>query len=282
MGMGRAAESVVDRPVCGDIGGSVGDSGARSDAVLIDALAAQRKVLAREQAREAALMLEFADVRRRWDQRRIGDIEAEGGDARYTAGEFAAIEIAMAVKASRHSVQQVMAVASRLRAETPDAYDAWQAGEIDLPRAVRINRALLRLARDDSKQLLNACVVDVAVCRTAELLGRWLNEFIATVEPDQTDERLRRSLDDRYVSVRPDLDGVSFLSAAMSSVDASAVDQVLTALAAAAAADDPRTMQQRRADALVDVLLGPAPSPRTTRWAPSSPGIPTTPQQSCR
>jgi len=27
-------------------------------------------------------------------------------------------------------------------------------------------------------------VVDVAVCKTAELLGRWLNQFIARVEPE--------------------------------------------------------------------------------------------------
>ena len=218
--MGRAAESVVDRPVGGEGAGVVGGAGARPDAVLIDALAAQRKVLAREQAREAALMLEFADVRRRWDQRRIGEIEADGRDARYTAGEFAAIEIGLAVKASRASVRTVMGVARRLRSEAPDAYDAWLAGEIDLPRAVKISHALLRLSRDDSKELLNSVVVDIAVCKTAELLGRWLNEFVATVEPDQTDERLRRSLDERYVSVRPDLDGISFLSAAVSSVDA--------------------------------------------------------------
>ena len=107
-----------------------------------------------------------------------------------------------------------------------------------------------------SKQLLNTVVVDVATQRTPAILGRWLNQFIAQVEPDQTDERLRRSLEDRYVSVRPDIDGVSFLSAAMSSVDATAVDQVLTALAAAAGPGDLRTQQQRRADALVDVLLG--------------------------
>lgn len=48
-------------------------------------------------------------------------------------------------------------------------------------------------------------------CETAELLGRWLNQFVARVEPDQSDERIRRSLSDRYVSVRPDVDGVSFL-----------------------------------------------------------------------
>jgi hypothetical protein len=104
--------------------------------------------------------------------------------------------------------------------------------------------------------LLNALVVDVAVCKTPEILGRWLNQFILETEKDLQDERLQRSFQDRYVSVRPDLDGMSFLTAELSAVDAHAIDQVLTALAGIAEPGDPRTRQQRRADALVDVLLG--------------------------
>jgi hypothetical protein len=42
----------------------------------------------------------------------------------------------------------------------------------------------------------------------------------------------------------------------LSAVDAHAIDQVLTALAGITEPGDPRTRQQRRADALVDVLLG--------------------------
>jgi len=83
-----------------------------------------------------------------------------------------------------------------------------------------------------------------------------LNQFVARVEPDEQDERIHRSLADRYVSVRTDLDGVSSLNAALSSLDAAAIDRVLTAITAVADPGDTRTLQQRRADALVDVLLG--------------------------
>ena len=220
---------------------------------LIDELAAQQKLLAAAQARQAVLMLEFAAVRGSLDQQLIAELDRE---SRFEAGEFASTEIALAITASRHSVQRSMGIARRLREECPDAYDAWRAGDIDLPRAIRINRAMLRLTRQSSKQVLNATVVDVAVCKTAELLGRWLNEFVAKIEPDQVNERMRRSFEDRYASVRPDLDGISFLSAALSSMDAGAIDQILDALARAAGPDDPRNMQQRRADALVDLVLG--------------------------
>ncbi len=76
------------------------------------------------------------------------------------------------------------------------------------------------------------------------------------VEPDQTNDRMRRSLEDRYVSIRPDIDGISFLHAAIASADADAINQVLDALAAIALPGDTRTFQQRRADACTELLLG--------------------------
>ena len=225
-------------------------------AALIDQLRSQYTVLARAQAGFASLTVQFADARRVEDKRCIANRSAQGLDAHYKAGEFAAREISMAVTSSKRSAERTAAMARRLQAEAPDAWDAWRAGDIDQEKAIRINRALRLLVCDRSKELLNTLVVDVAICRTPEILGRWLNQFIARIEPNETDERLNRSLDDRYVSIRPDLNGVSFLFAAMSAVDATAVDQVLTALAAAAEPGDLRTLQQRRADALVDVLLG--------------------------
>ncbi len=233
---------------------------------LIDDLSAQQRVLAKAQARLAATMLEFDHTRTELDRRRIADRIAVGADPHFEAGEFAAMEIGLAITTTKHAVQRTVGIAARLGQEAPDAWDAWLAGEIDQLKAAKINRALLRLTRTSSKQLLNALVVPVATCKTAELLGRWLNQFVANIEPDQTDELLRRSLADRYVSVRPDLDGISFLSAAMSSIDATAIDQVLDALAGQAEPGDLRTHQQRRADVLVDLLLGRASNGCHATW----------------
>ena len=224
--------------------------------VLIDELIGERKVLARAQARTAELMVEFADLRTVLDKQRISGLRAGGVDARYKAGEFAATEVSMACSTSKYVAQRVIAMTRRVQAEAPDAWDAWTAGDIDQDKVERINRALRRLQRDSSKALLNVMVVDVAVCKTPEILGRWLNQFILEAEKDLQDERLQRSAEDRYVSVRPDLDGMSFLTAELAAVDAHAIDQVLNALAGLAEPGDPRTLQQRRADAMVDVLLG--------------------------
>src|SRR6478609_5149760 len=223
---------------------------------LVDQIIDQQQVLAAAQGKHATLMLAFSNTRRALDHTRITNLQGDGTDPRYQPGEFAALEIGLAIKANKHTVSRTIGIARRLHDETPDAWDAWQAGHIDHDRAARINKALIRLTRDTSKQLLNALVVDVATHKTAELLGRWLNEFIARVEPDQTNERMRRSLEDRYVSIRPDIDGISFLSAAIASADADAINQVLDALAAIAEPGDTRTFQQRRADACTELLLG--------------------------
>ncbi len=236
---------------------------------IIDELAAQLKVLGRAQARHAALMVEFTDTRRALDQRGIDDDRHLGGRPSFKAGEFASTEISMAVKASKFTVQRTVSMTRRVKTEAPDAWDAWVAGDIDQDKIIRINRALRRLVRESSKELLNSVVVDLVVCRTPEILGRCLNQFIVRVEPDLQDERLHRSFADRYVSVRPDLDGITFRSAALSSVDAHTIDQVLRALPAVA---DPATPAP---------CNNAAPTPWSTcSWAGSAtaatpPGTPT-------
>src|SRR6476646_3376503 len=223
---------------------------------LVDQIIDHQQVLAAAQAEHATLMLKFSDTRRALDHTRITNLRDDGTDPRYQPGEFAALEIGLAINTNKHTVSRTIGIARRLQAETPDAWDAWQAGHIAHDRAARINKALIRLTRDTSKQLLNALVVDVATHKTVELLGRWLNEFVARVEPDQTNDRMRRCLEDRYVSIRPDIDGISFLHAAIASADADAINQVLNALAALALPGDTRTFQQRRADACTELLLG--------------------------
>src|SRR5664279_3612110 len=117
----------------------------RGSVALIDELVSQQGVLAQAQARNAALMLEFSDARRSQDRQTIAERKTEGHDPRYRAGEFAAMEIALAMRASKHTVQRTMSMARRLQQETPDAWDCWQAGDIDHDKAIRINRALRRL-----------------------------------------------------------------------------------------------------------------------------------------
>ena len=163
-------------------------------ALLVDALKAADREMNKAQALRVQRMVEFADTRKRADQHRIHQIESSGGEPRYNAGEFAAMEIGLAVTTGRSKVERSIAMARRLRTETPDVWEAWEAGDINELKAFKINHALLRLVREESKRVLNMLVVPIAVTKTPELLGRWLNQFVARAEPDESDERIRRSL----------------------------------------------------------------------------------------
>src|SRR6476619_123364 len=123
---------------------------------LVDQIIDQQQVLAAAQAKHAHLMLTFSNTRRALDHTRITSMRSDGTDPRYTPGEFAALEIGLAIKTNKHKITRTTGIARRLHDETPDAWDAWQAGHIDHDRAARINKALIRLTRDTSKQLLNA------------------------------------------------------------------------------------------------------------------------------
>ena len=135
---------------------------------LVDQIIDQQQVLAAAQAKHARLMLTFSNTRRALDHTRITSMRSDGADPRYTPGEFAALEIGLAIKTNKHKITRTIGIARRLHDETPDAWDAWQAGHIDHDRAAQINRALIRLTRDSSKQLLNVLVLDVAVCKPVQ------------------------------------------------------------------------------------------------------------------
>lgn len=104
-------------------------------------------------------MVQLADARKSADQRRSHDLEIEGASPRYKPGEFAAMEIALALTASTPTEHQQIARARRLQAKAPDAWDAWIAGDINEAKAHQISHALRKLERADSKRMLNLDVV---------------------------------------------------------------------------------------------------------------------------
>ena len=131
-------------------------------ALLVDSLHAAERACAKAQARRAQLMVQLAVARKSADQRRCHDLEIEGASPRYKPGEFAAMEIALALTASTPTEHQQIARARRLQAKAPDAWDAWIAGDINEAKAHQISHALRKLERADSKRMLNLDVVVAA------------------------------------------------------------------------------------------------------------------------
>jgi hypothetical protein len=76
------------------------------------------------------------------------------------------------------------------------------------------------------------------------------------LEPLAFQERHRRALTERRVSVVQGADGMGYVTGEVSAADAAAIDGTLAAAARSLGASDPRTEQQRRADLFADLLLG--------------------------
>ena len=88
----------------------------------------------------------------------------------------------------------------------------------------------------------------------ARLSGK-VDAIVARVDADAVRRRTKEQAD-REIYIGQDQDGISHIEGSLFSVDAHALDQRLSALAATVCAHDPRTAAQRRADALGALAAG--------------------------
>ena len=94
--------------------------------------------------------------------------------------------------------------------------------------------------------------------RTGPQLREWLRRRVIAANPEAAEARRQRAMADRRVVITPTDDGMSELWALLPSVQARQIQQTLTTTAQGLGAADARSMDQRRADTLVDLLLGRA------------------------
>ncbi|MGH3741813.1 MAG: DUF222 domain-containing protein [Micromonosporaceae bacterium] len=94
-------------------------------------------------------------------------------------------------------------------------------------------------------------------------MQQWLHRRVARLEPDAAERRHRRAHADRRLTSRMDLDGMGSLWMAAGAADIAAIDTHLNGLARQLGGQDPRTMDQRRADLAVDLLTGHYADPAT-------------------
>lgn len=157
-------------------------------------------------------------------------------------------EIGQTAHWSDAQVSSRIAQARRVRDRTPSAWNAFREGRIDEARAREISFGIERLQHPASIDRLDRQVVGYAETHTTAELRRWLKVFVARVEADLLNERAEKSRADRGVDVVHGNDGMSSLILNHTSIAIAAVDKRLTKEAKALGADDPRTLDQRRAD----------------------------------
>jgi hypothetical protein len=226
------------------------------DDLLRHVLLGLEQVVNRAQALQAEAMVQMRACARSAD---AAEARANGQDlwSRERREEFVPDEIAVLLGCTKVAAATRYDTACRA-ADLPAVRQAWRSGAIDARKVATICEQVSYL--DPARaQPLAADAVDYATApgrvRTATQLREWLRRRVIAENPDAAEHRRLRAMRDRRVVITPGDDGMSELWALLPSVQARQIQQTLSATAHQMT-DDGRSMDQRRADALVDLLLG--------------------------
>jgi hypothetical protein len=216
---------------------------------ILERVARREVEIARLQALTAADLLEFEDVR-------------VGQAAHVTnLNDRALAEVAIRDELSLTLVQPVGTVYERLsqtrivRDRLPKTWAAFVVGKVDAYRVGLIGAAANKLSDDDMSFIeLDYRLADFAATHTGSQLRAKLKRFIARIEPDNAASRARAEHDRRGVWVQHGDDGMSYLNAYLSTVDAVRIMGTTTTRAKNEPANG-RTFDAVCADVFVDQML---------------------------
>ena len=172
--------------------------------------------------------------------------------------EAVAAEVAAALRISQGLAGSRLRYARAMRERLPQVGEVFQAGDIDYRMFATIvyRTDLIEdpavLARVDAQ--LAANVVRWPSMTQGRLSGK-VDTIVVAADADALRRRTQRRVD-REVYIGLPQDGLCELSGSLLSPDAHALDKRLTALAATVCPHDPRSRDQRRADALGALAAG--------------------------
>jgi len=224
------------------------------DADLVGAIRAWERVAAWAAAGQLAAIAELA--------RRRPSGQVAGDPVVPEVSEFAVDEVAAALRLSRPAAGARLHLAVEL-SRLPATSAALAEGALDLPRARAVVDAVAvldaPLAAAVERQVLPR-----AGTQTVGQLRSALSRAVLAADPAAAEIRHERALASRQVTLQAARDGMAELWALLPADAAVAVYQHVDALARRFSADDPRSRDARRADALVTAVLGhpdPAAAP---------------------
>ncbi|MFV0372633.1 DUF222 domain-containing protein [Microbacterium sp.] len=166
------------------------------------------------------------------------------------------LELAAALRVTEYAAGRLMLVAEALAVRYPEVLDCLDRAETTVAHAEHLVDELDGI--DDPR--IRDRIYPQATAAARELpmgtFRRTLRRLIDTETADQRAQRHERALTQRRVWVEPAPDSMAWLSALVPAVEARAIHNRMTALATALTdTDDDRTIDQRRADVLCDLLI---------------------------
>jgi Domain of unknown function (DUF222) len=219
-----------------------------ADSILEEILQCERAAAAL-QARQMRALARFAELRP----------DRRGRDP--VMDEFTADEIAPLLRITRNTAHARLELAVQLTTRLSGTLAALDRGEIDLYKA-RILTELTTVLDDQHAAAVEAQVLPRAAEQTPGQLRAAARRAVLRIDPHGAEQRRQHRVRDRAVVLDAGEDGTAVLTAVnLDAADAVAAYQRLDAYARTMSPTDERTMDQRRADALIDLILGRGGAP---------------------
>lgn len=170
--------------------------------------------------------------------------------------DAAATEIRAALRLTRRSAESELDLAVTLR-RLPRVWEAMERGDIDRPRARVIVDGTATLDEDTARRIVDE-VIDAAPRLTTGELAAQLRRLAVGADPASAASRYSDAIDQRRVVVEASPDGTAhLLGLDLPPHRVSAATRRINRLARGLRrSEDPRTIDQIRADILLDLLCG--------------------------
>ncbi|HEV8166318.1 MAG TPA: DUF222 domain-containing protein, partial [Actinomycetota bacterium] len=165
------------------------------------------------------------------------------------------MELSARLRVSHREADARVVFAQELTGPRRATFDALHAGTVDLRRARTLVEGV-RVLDDRAAARVEARLLPDAAEHTPAGFRKRVEKAVAAADPAGFEDRHARAVEDRQVRCRPEPDGMGSVWALLTAADTALVNTVLDAAADGIKRDhpdDPRSHQQRRADALTQL-----------------------------
>jgi uncharacterized small protein (DUF1192 family) len=166
--------------------------------------------------------------------------------------------VSLALKIAPQAAQRKLKTGRTLVRELPKTLALLTSGEISERHAQLITETAWRLDAELVDRF-DSQVAERAADQTLSQLRQSVNRAELALDPATAQQRHTRALADRRVGFQPTDDGMAELPVLVGAAEGQLIFTRLTAAATLLPADDIRTMDQKRADLLVDAVLSGLP-----------------------
>ncbi len=161
-------------------------------------------------------------------------------------------EVGCALRLSAVTAQRRLAVAETLTGTLAETGRALRRGRVSYLHAMALAEATYGLDAETAVAVQDR-VLPRAGAQTLAEFKRSVRRAVHALDPARIEEQRAQAMTERRVCVSPREDGMTELWALLPAEGAAAVMTAVDCLASVTSATDPRTADQRRADALVDL-----------------------------